>query len=373
MRIFFFAFILVHGLIHLLGFVKAFGFASISQLTQPVTKPAGIAWLASGVLFVVAAFLYLFHQECWWVIGVPAVVVSQTLIFLAWKDARFGTIATVIVLLPLVMDVANALPGSFRDIYKEEATRGIGRLHSQSPVTEADLAKLPPPVQKYLRYAGVVGKPRVQNFRATFTGKFRRSPESGWMDFSSQQYNFFDEPTRIFLIESSAYGIPFDGLHVYKGTNATMQIKIASLFQIADAKGDTMTKGETVTLFNDMCIMAPATLIDSGIQWQTIDSLTVKGSFTNAGYTISALLSFNGEGQLVDFSSDDRFMSADGITYKNFRWTTPVRNYREIDGRNIASRAELIWHMPAGEYIYGEFDLDNIEYNCTQFKWFDTN
>jgi hypothetical protein len=365
--------VIVHGLIHLLGFMKAYRLVDLPRLAQPVPRRVGLMWLSAACLFMLTALLYLFAPTVWWIVGLLTVVVSQTLIFLAWKDAKFGTIATVIVLVPLVIAIANALPGSFRDIYKEKATNGISRFRSQPPVTERDLAKLPAPVQKYLRYAGVVGKPRVQNFRATFTGRIRRSQESAWMDFTSQQYNFFDKPARMFFIESSLYGIPFDGLHLYEGSDATMQIKVASLFQIVDAKGDTMTKGETVTLFNDMCVMAPATLIDSSIQWQSIDTLTARGIFANAGFTISVLLTFNEEGQLVDFSSDDRFMSADGITYKNYRWTTPMGNYKNFGGRNVATQAELIWHMPEGEYTYGEFDLVDIEYNCREFRWSDKN
>lgn len=241
------------------------------------------------------------------------------MIFLAWNDAKLGTIGTVIVLVPLVISVANALPGSFRDTYRTEARRGISRLSEMSLVCENDITHLPRPVQKYLRYAGVLGKPRVQNFRARFTGQIRRTMESSWMDFVSQQYNFMDEPTRVFFIESSVFGVPFDGLHLYVDSNAIMKIKVASLFEVVDAKGDTMTKGETVTFFNDMCVMAPATLIDPSIQWEPIDSLSTKATFSNKGYTISAILYFNEKGGLIDFASDNRYLSADGITYKNYR------------------------------------------------------
>ena len=70
------------------------------------------------------------------------------------------------------------------------------------------------------------------------------------------------------------------------------QIKLASLIPVVNAYGEIMTKGETVTLFNDMCVLAPGTLIAKSIQWETIDPLTVKATFTNQGYTISALSVF---------------------------------------------------------------------------------
>ncbi len=367
MKVVLFLFILLHALIHLLGFFKAFRPAKVPQLTQTISRSAGILWLSAAVLLSVVGVLFFLGIQAWWIVGVPAVILSQTLVFMSWRDAKFGTAANLIILIPLLLAVADALPSSYRNTFEAEVRKGIGRFSSPSIITEEDIRHLPPPVQRYLRYAGAVGKPRVLNFRAQFTGSIRRSMESGWMDFSSRQYNFFDEPTRIFFIESSLFGIPFDGLHLYADSQAVMQISVASLFRIVDARGDTMTRGETVTVFNDMCIMAPATLIDTTVTWQPIDSLTAKGTFTNKGIAVSAVLSFNQQGELVDFSSDDRFMSADGLTYRNYRWTTPMRNYRDFDGRRLATQAELIWHTPQGEYVYGKFELAGIGYNCTTY------
>jgi hypothetical protein len=361
--------VIVHGLIHLLGFAKGSGLFEVSELTQPISKRAGFIWLTAALLFVLAALLYLLDVDAWWMVAMPAVVLSQTLIFLWWHDAKFGTIANVAILVPLVVAIANFLPGSYMNIFRVEAERGISRLQKMDMVSENDLAKLPEPLQRYLRYAGVVNKPRVQNFRANYTGQISRTQQNGWMDIAADQYNFYDEPTRVFFIRSSVFGIPMDGLHLYKGSDAVMQIRVASLYGIVDAKGDTMTKSETVTMFNDMCIMAPATLIDSSIHWKLIDSLKVLGTFTNQGHSVSATLFFNERGELVDFSSDDRFMSSDGVTYKNYRWSTPIRNYKDFDGRKVATQADLIWHTPEGDYIYGKFELTSIEYNCTKFKW----
>jgi hypothetical protein len=235
-------------------------------------------------------------------------------------------------------------------------------------VTDADIRHLPPLVQKYLRYTGSVGKPGVFNFRAIYSGTMKRSLESDWIDIRSQQYNFYDDRARIFYIESALFGIPFDGLHKYVGDAATMQISVASAFQVADAKGQKMNQGETVTMFNDMCFLAPATLIDNSILWESLDSTRVQGTFTNRGNTISAVLTFNESGELVDFISKDRFLSSDGKTYLNYPWSTPVKDYKEFDGRKVASFGEAIWHTPQGEVIYARFNLKEIEYNCIELK-----
>ena len=260
------------------------------------------------------------------------------------------------------------MPSNFKTTFKLETEKGLKRYSPQALLKEEDIKHLPLPVQKYIIYTGSLGKEKIHNLKVSFKGGFKTNPQSGFLNFKSVQYNFYDEPTRIFYIRAKKLGLPFDGLHLYKGPNATMQIKVASLFQVVNARGPEMNRGETVTLFNDMCIMAPAALIDKNIEWETIDSLIVKAKYTNQGNTITAILFFNEKGELINFSSDDRYESADGKVYKSYTWTTPVKDYKEFNGRKLACYGETIWHKPEGEFCYGKFTLTEVEYNCKEFK-----
>jgi hypothetical protein len=133
--------------------------------------------------------------------------------------------------------------------------------------------------------------------------------------------------------------------------------------------GPQMNQGETVTLFNDICLMAPAALIDrQRIQWESAGPLAARARFTHAGNTVTALLTLNEAGELVDFISNDRFMSSDGKTYTSYPWSTPVGSYRDLDGRRVAAYGEAIWHTPEGKFSYGKFNLVEIEYNLREFK-----
>lgn len=102
--------IVVHGLIHLLGFVKAYDLASVEQLTEDISKTTGLIWLLTSVLFLVTVFLYFTQNDVWWVVGLVAVIISQVLIILSWSDAKYGTIANVIIAIPIIMAIAEQLP-----------------------------------------------------------------------------------------------------------------------------------------------------------------------------------------------------------------------------------------------------------------------
>lgn len=256
-----------------------------------------------------------------------------------------------------------------RKTYKKEVNTGLNRTKSYKPrrITPEDLKNLPPVVKKYLEYSGVTGKNVIYNARIKFEGRIRSKPDS-WMSFTSEQYNFFDNPSRFFYIKAWKMGLPAMGIHIYKDEKAYMKIKLAGLFTIVDAKGFEMNQGETVTLFNDMCCMAPWTLIDKNISWETIDPLTVKAKYSNGKITISATLFFNETGQLINFISNDRFETADGKIYNNYPWSTPLNEYKDFNGIRVASSASTIFHRPENDFCYGEFILKEIEYNCTDFK-----
>lgn len=235
-------------------------------------------------------------------------------------------------------------------------------------ITEQEITHLPEIVKKYLRFVGVIGKEKVLNFRAEFKGGIRGKSSEPFMKLKSVQYNFTDVPSRFFYIAARKMGIPATGVHIYKNAIAFMKIKLLGLFTIVDAKGFEMNKGETVTVFNDMCIIAPASLIDKNITWEIIDDLTVSAKFTNGDISITAKLIFDNDGRLINFISNDRYETLDGKTFNNYPWTTPISEYTTINGYQLPFKAKLIYKKDDEDFCYGEFELVNIEYNCKELK-----
>ncbi|RRR72652.1 MAG: hypothetical protein EI684_09910 [Candidatus Viridilinea halotolerans] len=345
----------IHGLIHLLGFVKAFDLAQINELTQPISRPFGMLWLLAALVLIVTAALFTLNNRWWWAVAIAGALLSQALIFTAWQDAKVGTGANLIIL-----GVALLTLGSFRfaQSYRQDVHDGQDRVRDRPAeiLSEADLLALPHPVQRYLRYVGVVGKPKVHSMFAQLSGAMRQ-PGRDYFPLTAEQHNFFDQPTRLFFMQGRMFGLNVPGYHRYQGPSATMDVRLFGLLPVMKAN---VFKADTVTVFNDMCLMAPATLIDPRITWQTLDDLTVQGSFSNQGVTISAILSFNAEGQLVNFVSNDRW---DIAAMQQYPFSTPVSRYRKLNGYNLPTYGEAIWHYPHGEFVYGKLTIENVVYN----------
>ena len=106
------AIIIIHGLIHILGFVKAFNLAEVNQLTRNISKPVGLFWLFAAILFILTAVFYFFGKDWWWIIGSSAVIISQVLIIRSWSDAKYGTIINLILIALIIIAYINFRPTS---------------------------------------------------------------------------------------------------------------------------------------------------------------------------------------------------------------------------------------------------------------------
>ena len=361
-RIAFLVLVAVHGVIHLLGFAKAFGLAQLPQLTQAISRPWGVAWLVAGGLVLTSAAMMGLGARGWWWMGAAAVVVSQVVICASWRDAKFGTAANVLLLLVVIWGVAHRGPWSLPAAYE----RALGLAMPARPtqvLVEADLAVLPAPVQRYVRSAGVVGHPRVQSFRATWTGRMRSGPDAAWMTFTADQLDTLDPPRRFFLMDARMKGLPVDVFHAFDERGATMRVRLLGLKTMVDASGPALTRSETVTLFNDLCILAPGELVRPSITWEAVDAHAARAHYTQGDNTISATLVFDDAGELVDFASDDRSSDPTGVAPPT-RWTTPGRDHGQVGPARVMRQAETVWHPPGGAaWSYGEFALQALAYN----------
>jgi hypothetical protein len=355
--------IALHGAIHILGFFKAFNLANVDQLTQNISGIKGILWLVSLILFLAAASLRFIDNQYWWVTAALAVLLSQYLILASWHDAKYGTILNAVILIAVI---AGYGAWNFRNTFVKEVKIGLGRITTTDDqiLSETDILNLPEPIKKYIRYTGSIGKPRVRNFKVEFSGQLRKDEQSDWMPFNSEQFNFLDSTTRLFFLNATMKNLPVAGFHCYKNGDAFMDIRLFSLIEVQYQSGREMDTAETVTFFNDMCCMAPATLIDKRITWLETDGDKVRASFTANNITITAWLYFNEKGELTNFESNDRYVVSANNTMERTPWATPLKNYRDIDGFRLAGYADVIYHYPEGDLCYGNFKLTNIEYNC---------
>lgn len=106
-------FVSIHGLIHLLGFAKEWRLSDSTQVSgktlfhigEGASKAMGVLWLLACLIFLASASAYALKIEWWWMIVAVGLIVSQTLIVIYWVDAKFGTIANIIIFTAIILSL----------------------------------------------------------------------------------------------------------------------------------------------------------------------------------------------------------------------------------------------------------------------------
>ena len=259
-----------------------------------------------------------------------------------------------------------ALAASLRALFEKRrriVLNSFPLLDDPNRITEAQIAHLPAPVRRYLRIAGSVGRPRIQNLQLAFDAVMFRKPGAAGMPGPAEQFERFDPPRRLFFMKTRMFGLPVSVLHDYDDARANMTVRVASLFDVVDLHGDEVARTETVTLLNDLCCFAPSWFLDPRLAFQPLDDRHAEVTFTNGPHEVSAILVFDEAGYLVNFVSEDRGALQDDGTLKRFRWSTPLSEYRDFSGRRVATRGEAVWRYPEGDFVYGRFTLKDIQYD----------
>ena len=353
--------IVFHAGIHLLGTFKAFELAALPELRLPISPAAGRMWLTASLLFF-SAGLAFWLQNSWWLVFLGiGIVLSQALIISYWQGAKFGTISNVMLIL---VWIAGFSAYQFEADYRRDVAQVTPAQSSAeidlSILTQEDINHLPDVVQQYLYFTGSVGQAKVHNFRVKMRGQMRQAPTSEWFDLKSEQYNSLQYPTRLFFMKANPKGIPTAGYHSYQNSEARMLVKVLSTFPVVDINNALLFKAETVTFLNDMCLMAPAMLIDPRITWEEITADQVRATFRNGAMQIQAILAFSPDGQLVNFFSEDR---VDINAEQTFLFSTPIYEYRDFGGYCLPAYGEAIWHYPDTDFPYGRFRIQEVSYN----------
>ena len=355
--------LLVHGLIHVMGFTKSFQLAEMNQLSQSISKPFGILWLFTFFLFLMAAVLFFLKKEEWPILAILAVVISQTLIILYWKDAKYGTIVNFIVLLISLSTYGNH---QFTKMVQEESMALLQNIESVNPsvVNESDMAHLPPIIQKWMTYSGVVGHPKVVSVRLKQTGMMRTKPEGKWMPFTAEQY--FDTKNPSFIWTAKVKAMPLIYLYgrdKFKDGNGEMLIKLLSMVPIVKEKNNEKINSDTMLRFlAEICWFPPAAL-NEYITWEGIGTTSAKATISLKEKSVSGIFKFSNTGELISFEAERYY--GGGKEAKLEKWHIETIAYKDFNDLKIPYKSRVIWKLNEGDFNWLNLEVTDLEHNTT--------
>ncbi|MEX1384259.1 DUF6544 family protein, partial [Lutibacter sp.] len=276
MRFVFGIIIIIHALIHLLGFLKAFQLAEINQLSQSISKPIGMLWLFVALLFGLTATLLFLKKDWWFILAGIVIILSQILIIMLWKDAKFGTIGNVIILLVSISAFGNH---QFNKMVENESSQLLQNIKVENVaiISEKDISHLPEIVKKWMRNSGVVGKAKVVSVSLKQKGTMKTKPQSKWMAFSAKQY--FDVKNPAFIWSTIVDCLPMVkmvGRDKFTNGEGEMLIKLASIIPVVnEGKNEKINVSAMIRYMAEMTWF-PSAALENYMTWEGINSTSAK-------------------------------------------------------------------------------------------------
>lgn len=359
----------IHGAIHVLGFLKAFGLAKLPELRALVPagwhtaapRLIGVLWLAACLVWIASAVAFAIRASGWWQLAAAGLLLSQCLIVLAWSGARAGTLVNLVLLVPIVFAAAS-------ERFERESQRATDAVLSRgaaaaapSVVTAAELARLPAPVARWLEQSGVVGKPRATSVHLSQSGFLRTSPDGAWMPAHAEQDFAVDTPGFVWRVNVRMLKVlPVLGRDAYSGGEGRMLITLGGLLRVVDASGDKTDQGTLLRFLGEM-VWFPSAALEDYMRWEAIDERSARATMTYAGRSDSAVFEVDDAGRIVNVSAM-RYLGG-GEDARLESWVIPIEAWDTLDGVRIPVRGVVRWQLAAGDFDYYRWRVLDVKYN----------
>jgi hypothetical protein len=353
--------LVLHGGIHFIGFVKAFQWAEIDQLSQNISKPSGLVWLLTGLLFVIAALLFFLKRDWWPIIAIIAVVISQILIVQTWSDAKFGTIANVIILLAGISSFGHT---RFNKMVFQETQELIQDIEPDgiSVVTKEDIGQLPEMIQKWMQSSGVIGTEPLVSVHLRQKGKMKIKPEGKWMPFMAEQYFDVSNPAFIWTTEVDFLPlIKMVGRDKFIDGNGEMLIKLADLIPVVNERNhEKIDSGAMVRYLAEM-VWFPSAALNDYVHWEAMGANSAKGTFILNGKSVSGIFEFSENGEMQSFEAERYYEGGKDATLET--WLIKVEEYKNFNGFKIPNKCSVTWKLKEGDFNWLNLEITDWTFN----------
>lgn len=350
--------VVMHGLIHLMGFVAYWPLGEIAELPYKTTLLNGrfqlsqtgmrlfsVLWLLAAVGFVGSAISLLTKQPLWLPLMFAAVLVSVAITALDWGNAFRGTIISLVILVPLLLVWGLRIqPQPFASFPQPT-----------QPLTAVPLpTDLPAPVARYyqtivgnelpvLETAVITGRGTLRFMGVSFPARLRFTHEAG------QGYRHY--------IETTLFGYPIMKVNErYLDGKARMQLPVGVIEN--EPKVD---MAANLGLWGESIWLPSIFLTDSRVRWEAIDDTSARLIVPFEAGEDSFTAVFDPQTNLLVSMEAMRYKEADST--EKVPWRFDILAWDEYEGIMIPSRSSVTWADEGTPWLV--IELDEITYNAT--------
>jgi hypothetical protein len=175
--------------------------------------------------------------------------------------------------------------------------------------------------------------------------------------FQAEQYFTTDPPA--FLWKASFQMAPLvsvSGRDRYRGGEASMQMRVLSLFPVANKTGGGLNQGDLLRYLGELQWF-PAGALSGHVSWKPLGTDAAQATMSYGGMTASMTFLFGADGRLVEVRAD-RYNDARD---RNEAWINRNGDDREFGGIRVPAVGEARWEYDSGPYPYIRWRITDLE------------
>ncbi|MBU5312142.1 hypothetical protein KQI38_08900 [Tissierella carlieri] len=279
-------------------------------------------------------------------------------------------IAIVLIALAIIV-MYLAIPGGrlwkqYLTDVKSSLTETNRQRSIQSIFTEDYVAELPALLRQHIINGGYMGKPFMDNMLIYFHNtKFRMSAGKKPIKIKFMQVNFANRPDRHAFLTGRIVGIPLQAKDSVLDGFGSMTGVLAKQFQLFRSTGAEMDQGQLITALADAVYM-PSLFLQEYVSWTVVDSCTVEGEISWKGVTAKGRFTFDNNGNIIRFDTNDRYMDENGKGSSLVPWYVTYSDYKEQNGYFQPGSVSVNWMLPDGDDTYFVSDHIDVQYSIDE-------
>lgn len=246
-----------------------------------------------------------------------------------------------------------------------EALKKNTQLSETGNVFEAEeFSHLPIAIQRYIENCGYIGTPKMSYLRMEYRDvDFMQGRTGPALKIDYTQYNFVSEPSRMALIDSSMFGVPFEGYDYYQNGVGGMKGVIAKGITLFDQTGSDMDKACLATYLAES-LFAPSIILQNCISFEEISDYEAKATISYKGQTASGIFTFNEQYEYVSFTTNDRGVTNPDGTMEYIPWSAVCGEYCVYEsGIKYPTKFKAIWNYEDGDFVYFDGLISTVSYD----------
>lgn len=222
---------------------------------------------------------------------------------------------------------------------------------------EAQIAKLPAPVQRYFKNVLKEGQPYINYVRLKHGGQFKTNIHKAWKDINGEEYFTTNTPGFIWKGTTRL----FSAIDKYVNKNGELKVLLLSHLPFLSFHGEEYNKGELIRWLSES-VWFPTNLLPSErLAWTKMNNTTAQLTFVYNAIRLSIIVTINDAGEIVEMQTK-RMMSPN----KTEEWVVRLSKYEWINNVKIPTSAMAIWRIKNIDYPYAKFSVNYIDYDIPE-------